>query len=84
MQLESLLKTIAAQLIAFDDSEVAAKYIYDKIEESIGDESVSSKERMSFWESVIRQLTKIDEKYSAEVAAKYLDMVIDSYGQSSL
>ena len=84
MHLESLLKTIAAQLIAFDDPEVAAKYIYDKIEVSIGDKSVSTKERMSFWESVIRQLTKIDEEYSAEVAANYLDMVIDSYGQIDL
>ena len=80
MHLESLLKTIAAQLISFDDPEAAAKYVYDKIEESIDNESVSTEERMSFWESVIRELTKIDEKYSAEVAAKYLDMVIQHFG----
>ena len=84
MHLESLLKIIAAQLISFDDPEVAAKYIYDKIEESIDNESVSTKERMSFWESVIRELSKIDEKYSAEVAAKYLDLVIQNYGETVL
>ena len=84
MHLESLLKTVAAQLISYDDPEVAAKYIYDKIEESIDDKSVSTKERMSFWESVIRELTKIDEDYSAEVAARYLDMVIQNYGQFTL
>ena len=83
MHLESLLKTIAAQLISFDDPEAAAKYIYDKIEESIDNESVSTEERMSFWESVIRELTKIDEKYSAAVAAKYLEMVIQNYGKAT-
>ena len=84
MHLESLLKTIAAQLISFDDPEAAAKYVYDKIEESIDDKNVSTKERMSFWESVIRELTKIDEEYSAEVAAIYLDMVIQNYGNTTL
>tara|TARA_R110002020_G_scaffold354061_1_gene566879 strand:- start:55 stop:306 length:252 start_codon:yes stop_codon:yes gene_type:complete len=81
MHLESLLKTIAAQLISFDDPEAAAKYIYDKIEESINDKSISTKERLSFWESVIRELTKIDEKYSVEVAAEYLDLVIKNFGE---
>ena len=84
MHLESLLKTIAAQLISFDDPEVAAKYIYDKIEQSIDNKSVSTKERMLFWESVIRELTKIDEEYSVEVAAKYLDLVIQNYGETTL
>ena len=84
MHLESLLKTIAAQLISFDDPEVAAKYIYDKIEESIDNENVSTEERMSFWESVIRELTNIDAKYSTEVAAKYLDLVIQNYGETTL
>jgi len=84
MHLESLLKTIAAQLISFDDPEAAAKYIYDKIEESIDDKNVSTKERMSFWESVIRELTNIDAKYSTEVAAKYLDLVIQNYGETTL
>ena len=84
MHLESLLKTIAAQLISFDDPEAAAKYVYDKIEESIDDKNVSTKERMSFWESVIRELTKIDEEYSVEVAAIYLDMVIQNYGNTTL
>ena len=81
MHLESLLKTIAAQLISFDDPEAAAKYIYDKIEESINDKSISTKERLSFWESVIKELTKIDEEYSVEVAAKYLDLVIKNFGE---
>ena len=63
MHLDSLLKTVAAQLISFNDPEAAAKYIYDKIEESIQDDSISIKERMSFWESVIRELTTIDAKY---------------------
>tara|TARA_R110002110_G_scaffold200792_1_gene411535 strand:- start:1115 stop:1369 length:255 start_codon:yes stop_codon:yes gene_type:complete len=84
MHLQSLLKTIAAQLISFDDPEVAAKYIYDKIEQSIDNKSVSTKERMLFWESVIRELTKIDEEYSVEVAAKYLDLVIQNYGETTL
>ena len=84
MHLDSLLKTVAAQLISFNDPEAAAKYIYDKIEESIQDDSISIKERMSFWESVIRELTTIDAKYSTEVAAKYLDMVIQNYGQYTL
>jgi hypothetical protein len=84
MHLESLLKTIAAQLISFDDPEVAAKYIYDKIEQSIDNKSVSTKERMLFWESVIRELSKIDEEYSVEVAAKYLDLVIQNYGETTL
>ena len=39
---------------------------------------------MSFWESVIRELTNIDAKYSAEVAAKYLDLVIQRYGETVL
>jgi len=82
MHLESLLKTIAAQLISFDDPEAAAKYIYDKIEESINDKSISTKERLSFWESVIRELTKIDEKYSVAVAAEYLDLVIKHFGET--
>ena len=81
MHLESLLKTIAAQLISYGDPEVAAKYIYEKIEESIDDKKISTQERMLFWESVIRELTKIDEEYSAEVAAKYLDLVIQHYGE---
>ena len=84
MHLQSLLKTIAAQLISFDDPEVAAKYIYDKIEQSIDNKSVSTKERMLFWESVIRELSKIDEEYSVEVAAKYLDLVIQNYGETTL
>ncbi len=84
MHLQSLLKTVAAQLISFDDPEAAAKYIYEKIEESINDKNISTKERMSFWESVIRELTTIDAKYSTEVAAKYLDMVIQNYGQYTL
>ena len=84
MHLDSLLKTVAAQLISFNDPEAAAKYIYYKIEESIQDDSISIKERMSFWESVIRELTTIDAKYSTEVAAKYLDMVIQNYGQYTL
>ena len=84
MHLESLLKTIAAQLISYDNPAAAAKYVYDKIEESIDNESISTKERMSFWESVIRELSKIDEEYSAEVAAKYLDLVIQNYGETIL
>ena len=34
MHLDSLIKTVAAQLISFNDPEAAAKYIYDKIEET--------------------------------------------------
>ena len=82
MHLQSLLKTIAAQLVSFDDPQQAAQYIYDKIEASIEDGTGTSTERMQFWESVIKELTKIDEVYSGEVAMLYLDLVIKNYGEN--
>ena len=79
MKLKSLLKTTASYMLAMNDPSAAAEFMFSKVEQSIADGTSPSDERMKFWESVTTELTAMDEEYSSEVAALYLNIVLDKY-----
>ena len=79
MKLELLLKTTASYMLAMNDPQTSAEFMFSKVEQSIADGTSSSEERMRFWESVTTELTSQDPEYSSEVAAVYLKIVLDKY-----
>ena len=83
MELEALLRTMASFMLAMNDTDAAAEFMFSRVEESIAmaDKNSTSKERTKFWESVTTELTIMDPEYSSEVASKYLKLVVDNYAK---
>ena len=79
MKLELLFKTTASYMLAMNDPQAAAEFMFSKVEESIAAGTSASDERMKFWESVTNELTNLDSEYSSETAAIYLKIVLDKY-----
>jgi len=79
MKLELLLKTTASYMLAMNDPQTSAEFMFSKVEESIAAGTSTSEQRMKFWESVTTELTNLDPKYSSDTAAIYLKLVLDKY-----
>ena len=67
---------MTAKLREFNDADMAAKFIYDQVQQSLDDDLLQDEKSRTFWESVIDSLSDFDGEYAVNVAEAYLQLVL--------
>ena len=78
MEADSIAQILCAQLILMDDSDKAAKYLYDLVQLNLDSKTEDRETMRQFVLKIIKNVVSHDEKYADDMAKKYLLYVIES------